>query len=262
MPELETTVPQESQQTGLQEAIENAETTPQEAAAPVTEQRKLKVKYLHEDKEVTEDEAVPLIQKGMDYDRVKAQSESLMQDRKYIEDLAKEYGMDPATLKTELAKAAKATKLQELTAKGIPDDMAEEILESRKFREQQKEKETQAQAAERQNREAAEFLKEYPSVKATDIPPSVWTDVNNGIPLIHAYAKHENSMLRAQVQKASAVDAIKEQSASNATAAPGSISGASPDSSGYYTSDAVENMTQRQIADNYEKIVKSMNHWK
>ena len=263
MSEVETTVPQESQQAEVATAINEASTTtPTEQAAPqAQEPRKLKVKYLHEDKEVTEDEAVPLIQKGMDYDRVKAQSESLMEDRKYIEDLAKEYGMDPKTLKTELAKAAKATKLQELTAKGIPDDVAEEILESRKFREEQKARETQTQATERQNREAAEFLREYPGVKASDIPKNVWDDVNNGIPLVHAYARHENAMLKAQMQKAGAVAEVKAASASNAAAAPGAIGGSvsSPD---YYSPERIETMSDRQVAENWPKIQASMKHWK
>jgi hypothetical protein len=262
MSEMETTVPQESQQAEVAAAIvEASTTTPTEQAPQAQEPRKLKVKYLHEDKEVTEDEAVPLIQKGMDYDRVKAQSEALMEDRKYIEDLAKEYGMDPKTLKTELAKAAKATKMQELTAKGIPDDVAEEIIESRKFREEQKARETQVQATERQNREAAEFLREYPDVKATDIPQNVWNDVNNGIPLVHAYARHENSLLKAQMNKASAAAAVQSKSAENASAAPGAIGGSAP-SPDYYSPERVEMMSDRQIADNWTKIQASMKNWK
>ena len=260
---METTVPQESQQAEVTAAIVEASTTTQleQATPPAQEQRKLKVKYLHEDKEVTEDEAVPLIQKGMDYDRVKAQSESLMEDRKYIEDLAREYGMDPKTLKEELAKAAKATKMQELTSKGIPDDVAEELIESRKFREEQKIKETQVQATERQTREAAEFLKEYPDVRATDIPQSVWTDVNNGIPLVHAYARHENSVLKAQMQKVSAVAAVQSKNAENASVAPGAIGGSAP-SPDYISQEAFMLMSDKDIAKNWDKVSASRKRWK
>lgn len=259
MSELEvvTTVPQESQ---IAEAIATAETIPQEQA-PVAEPRKIKVKYLHEDKEVTDEEAVPLIQKGMDYDRVKTQADQLQEDRKFIEGLAKEYGMDAATLKAELSKAARATKAQELIDKGIPDDVVDEILENRKYREEQKARETQAQADTRRQNDAAAFLKEYPDVKPTDIPQSVWKDVEEGIPLIHAYAKHENSILRAQVQKTSMLAAVQTQNFENSNAAPGSINGtaSAPD---YYSPERVEKMSDRQVADNWTKIQASMKKWK
>ena len=259
-----TTVPQESQVAEVVDAIASAETTPQsgEQATPTPEPRKLKVKHLHEEREVTEDEAIPLIQKGMDYDRVKTQSEQLMEDRKFIEGLAKEYGMDPATLKTELAKAAKATKLQELTAKGVPEDMAEEVIAARQYREELKARETQAQAEARRKEEAAAFLKEYPDVKPTDIPPSVWMDVENGVPLVHAYAKYENASLRAQMQKFAAVGAVAQQSAANAAAAPGAIGGAPAVENDFISQEAFLKMSDRESAANWDKIQKSMKHWK
>jgi hypothetical protein len=151
--------------------------------------------------------------------------------------------------------------MQELTAKGIPDDVAEELIESRKLREEQKARETQAQATERQNREAAEFLKEYPDVRATDIPQNVWNDVNNGIPLVHAYARHENSMLRAQMNKASAAAAVQSKSAENASAAPGAIGGSAP-SPDYVSQEAFMLMSDKDIAKNWDKISASRKRWK
>lgn len=269
-----TTVPQESHEAEIAAAIAEADTNPQmgdeqagiegEAAqeTPKPEPRKLKVKHLHEEKEITEDEAIPLIQKGMDYDRVKTQSEQLMEDRKFIEGLAKEYGMDAATLKSELAKAARASKMQELTEKGVPVDVAEEVIEARKYREELKARETQAQAEARRRQEASDFLKEYPDVKPTDIPASVWQEVEAGIPLIHAYARHDATSLRAQLQKYATVGAVAQKSASNAAAAPGGISGAPAVESDYISPEAFERMTQREAMQNWDKIQKSMKKWK
>ena len=47
--------------------------------------------------------------------------------------------------------------------------------------------------------EMERFLNTYPEVKAGDIPREVWQQVAKGVPLVSAYAMHENQQLRMQL---------------------------------------------------------------
>ena len=51
-------------------------------------------------------------------------------------------------------------------------------------------------AAERRDREIGEFMREYPDVRAEDIPPEVWGRVAAGESLLSAYSRHEARALR------------------------------------------------------------------
>lgn len=50
-----------------------------------------------------------------------------------------------------------------------------------------------------QMQEMQRFLNTYPEVKAGDIPREVWEQVAKGVPLVSAYAMHENQQLRMQL---------------------------------------------------------------
>ena len=47
--------------------------------------------------------------------------------------------------------------------------------------------------------EMERFLNTYPEVKAGDIPREVWQQVAKGVPLVSAYAMHENQQLKMQL---------------------------------------------------------------
>ena len=47
--------------------------------------------------------------------------------------------------------------------------------------------------------EMERFLTAYPEVKAGDIPREVWQQVAAGVPLVSAYAMHENQQLKMQL---------------------------------------------------------------
>ena len=48
-------------------------------------------------------------------------------------------------------------------------------------------------------REMERFLAAYPEVKAGDIPREVWEQAARGVPLVSAYAMHENRQLKLQL---------------------------------------------------------------
>jgi len=211
---------------------------------------------------LTEDEARPYIQKGMDYDRVKAQAEELRDYKDFVERTAKKYGMPVDQFRQEMEAAAEQTKIQALTDKGVPEDIAKEIVENREFREEVKAKETAAQAEARKQKEAAEFVKEYPGIKGEDIPQSVWKDVEQGIPLLYAYAKHDaatKSVKMAELEKRASVAAKNEESAAST---PGSITGTVAGGQDFFSEEAVSAMSRDDVVKNYDKIMASRKHWK
>ena len=88
----------------------------------------------------------------------------------------------------------------------------------------QKQKKIEAETTAKQQKEAAEkarnamltrFVEIYPEVKATDIPQSVWAEVNKSGNLVEAYSRYENKQLRDKV-------AVLEQNAKNAARSTGS----------------------------------------
>ena len=78
--------------------------------------------------------------------------------------------------------------------RGIPDDIAKEIIETRELREHLKKQEEEInkykeeqKSAEQKQQEQIEFLKAYPDIKAEDIPVEVfestkeWQEFANSI---------------------------------------------------------------------------------
>ncbi len=97
-----------------------------------------------------------------------------------------------------------------------------------------------------------EFCRLYPDVVVGELPDSVWADARRGVPLAAAYALMERRQLLAQQQAAKA-------NAQNQLRSTGALKGVEAD---YYSPDEVRTMTPRQVRENYEKIMKSMQKWK
>lgn len=160
--------------------------------------QKIKIKYNHEEKEISLDEAVMLAQKGMNYDKVMERLKQLESDPRllYVNQQAQKYNMTPEQYIEAVRKQEEQEKLNELIQKNIPADLAREILENRKFREEIKKKEEAAAAQEKKQKEYQDFLTTFPDVKAEDIPTSVWQQVDKGVPLKYAYMEHAYTELK------------------------------------------------------------------
>jgi len=249
---------------------ENTETPVQTEAAPTIVQEVIpekkpdlhKIKVLHEEKEVPYDELIALAQQGADYKRVKSQFEEANQEKQFVEKMAKNFGMSVEQYKRESEKAAEEAKRSELVSQGIPDELAKEIIESREFRKEAQTEKEKVAAKERRDREASEFLKEFPNVNAETIPKSVWDDVNAGIPLVHAYSRFDRTNLTLKMAELERKLSVNTQNETNAAASPGSTLGGGLASPDYYSEERVANMTTKEIADNYDKIYASRKHWK
>lgn len=67
-----------------------------------------------------------------------------------------------------------------------------------------------------QRQDMERFLQTYPTVKAQDIPREVWGRVAKGVPLVSAYAMHENQQMKIQL-------AAQRQNQINRARTPGGL---------------------------------------
>lgn len=121
-----------------------------------------------ETRQVTRQELIAMAQKGWDYDSVRQERDQLRQYRQAVEQV-------------------RATIGESRTPGGAPAAPGAENL-IRRVR----------AGARRQDMER--FMQAYPTVKAEEIPREVWGQVAKGVPLVSAYAMHENQRLRAQLK--------------------------------------------------------------
>jgi hypothetical protein len=169
----------------------------------------LKVKYNKEEMEIPIDEAIPLVQKGLNYDKTLERLQALESDPRlsFVEELAREQGMDVNEYLDAVKQFKQQESINELVQKGISEELAQEMLENRKFREQI-ESERKAKAEEEQkNTEFQEFFDGYREMNGKEfvpnqdtIPDEVWQANEAGVPLKYAYMEHQMKQLQSQVQ--------------------------------------------------------------
>ena len=181
----------------VEETVENTEVIPEQT---VEEIQKIKLKYNHQEVELPLDEIQVLAQKGMNYDKLQ---EKLHQAEnnigiQYLNDLAQRNGTDIEGLVNYWKEQERQAELNQLIQNNIPKELADEILENRKYREQQKELQKQNEEKQRQELEFREFFEMFPNVAPNTIEGSVWEKVNQGIPLKYAFMEQEMNRLKAE----------------------------------------------------------------
>jgi hypothetical protein len=181
----------------------------QEEQSLTPEQLRFKVKYNHEEQELGYDEAVPLIQKGMNYDKLQERIGQLESDPRmsFVEELANEQGMDVNEYLEAFRNHREESKLQELVQQNIPEEYAREMLESRKYREQQKAEQKTKEEEATKNKDFGEFFEYFKQANDRDfnsttdkIPQEVWDLNAQGVPIKFAYMQHHSNELRNQLK--------------------------------------------------------------
>lgn len=206
--EGETAQPQAEQEAQGQqgEVVEEipSEQQPQEQTQqPIeVEQPKIKVKYNHEERELTLEEARILAQKGMDYDKKVERLKALESDPRlsFVEELARENNMEVNQYLEAVKQHKEQQRLNELIQQNIPEELAREIMENRKYREQFESQNKARAEEEKINNEFKEFLSVFPDVKTDSIPDSVWEAQQKGIPLKYAYMEHQFNQMQNQLK--------------------------------------------------------------
>lgn len=177
-------------------------TPPEEPPAEETpEPYKLRVKYNHDELELAEDEAIPLIQKGMNYDKAveRAAQEARQQAiDDYIASQGYEWKGQPITTEADYKMALYEQGLME---KGVdPAEISKLVQEHPDVRKAREIAEKQSKT-EQSTKEFRDFVAEYPEVKPEEIPREVFQyQQQTGKPLVDCMRWNENRLLKEQIK--------------------------------------------------------------
>lgn len=166
---------------------------------------KIKIKYNHEEKELSIDEAAPYVQKGMHYDKIEGTV-------KEANKLAKEMGF---TSMNEMISSMRENyinaKVQDLVDDGVHEAVARKLVtddlreaESRQAAEEaeaeaKRAADEQTRVAKARDEDVSAFVKAYPGV--TVLPEEVKAANANGIPLVVAYAQYQARQAQIELQQ-------------------------------------------------------------
>lgn len=181
----------------------------------------------------------------------------------YLEQIAQENGMSIDQLIENDRKFREQQKINELIQKNIPPDIAKEVYESRKFREQYQIEQQKRQQEQLKQQMYQEFLQMYPDVKPEQIPAEVWQMVKQGYRLAAAYAIHENKQLKSEMAKFQQQQQVQQANAKNAESSTGSAK--SQGATGGYISREQFDANKHDInwvRKNLKLIEESKKHWK
>lgn len=199
--EVDTPIETESQEEtvdNVEETVDNTEPTNEEHIQE--EIQKIKLKYNHEEMELPIDEVQVLAQKGMNYDKLQEKLNQVESNPglQYLNELAERNGTNVEGLVNFWREQERQAELNQLIQANIPEELASEILENRKYREQQEQARKEAEEKQKQELEFKEFFDEFPDAKPSDIPVEVWQKNEQGIPLKYAYMEYEMSKLKSE----------------------------------------------------------------
>lgn len=270
---------------GADQGAEKKETEPGAETTPAP----IKVKFNHEEKEISLEEATTLIQKGMNYDKVDGrlkerdaevarrfgnqgittweqllagwdaatqQREQGELDRSYqdlIRQEAQKYGADPEAL------LALANSLVSKHPAVIKAGRLEQ--ENTQFRGVLT---AQEQLQKRIAQDLTSFKQAYPDVDPSSVSAEVLDRCNSGMGLVESYQIHENAALKAKLAEKDAALKARETNAKNAASSPGSVTGQGTTTADYISRETFDqNKGDRSwMIKNLSKIVESRKKWK
>jgi hypothetical protein len=171
-----------------------------------------RLKYMGQELDISQDELVTLAQKGKDYDRIRSRTDALSGELRknsgyltVLEELAKKSGQ---SLEDFVGKASRAMGLSIPVMPASPGTTALTQAPGGETGTPRRLSATiqdspgnigERSAADRRNREVAEFLAEYGTVDPQTIPKEVWNAVKAGKPLLTAYQSYENKRLKEKI---------------------------------------------------------------
>lgn len=217
----------------------------------------LKIKYNKEELALDRDRAIELAQKGANYDKVYEKLQSFESDPRlsFVEKQAQKYGMGIDEYLQAVEEAERQEEINRLVEENIPESIAKELYENRKFREQMSAKEQEFAVQEQRTKDYQQFLQQFPDVNPENISPDVWQMVNQGMSLTDAYVRWDYNNLRTKAH----TQQVNSELADKST---GPITGNGNPTSGFFTREQVKAMSQDDVMKNYDSIMESMKTWK
>lgn len=211
--------------------VETTDSAPDNATKAETEQpttaepQKIKVRYNHEDRELTYEEAVAFAQKGMRYD-----DENVAETMNHVKELAKANGFDSA--KDYIQQVGRNMRENQAKAlaerENIPESVAQQIIakdeQIRQLQQAQTAKTTQEENQQKIFAEIDELREMYPDADVRSLPREVYEAKSRrpDIPLAYHYARH----LEAEQRNA---EAVRKKAEENAQSSAGSMRDTSTD---------------------------------
>lgn len=213
--EVQEDLTEEEIQSEVEETTETTEETPEE--------QRIRIKYNHEERELTLEEATQLAQKGMNYDKLQQKFNEVQNNPglAYLNKLAERSGTSIENLVSYWEEQETQAELNQLIQNNIPEEYAREMIENKKFREQMEQKERQAQVEAKQQLEFNDFFKAFEGVKPEDIPTEVWQKNEKGVPLKYAYMEYEHKKLQNEIQVLKHNQEIKKKAPIRSTSSYG-----------------------------------------
>lgn len=184
------------------------------------------VKYNGQDKHVAKDEIPELVQKGLNYDHIHSELESMRSGNmyRYIKKAADKAGMSPEQFAKAMQDKEDADILSAEEAairKDHPNMDNAIIRELAEARAAKKLNNAKAQETSEQEKAWAEALKEYPNLTRDTIPNEVLEAVAGGKSPLLALKDNEIAQLKAAQEKA----AIEKRNQKNKEKSTGSMTG-------------------------------------
>lgn len=233
---------------------------PQEPTEPQPDSF-LEIKYNKEQIKLDKERAAELAQKGMNYDKAVERAKQEARDT-YIAEQGYEWNGKRITTETEYKQALLESELMEkYKAQDLPDDVIQELIESKNFREQYTKQQEESAERAKQEEDYKAFLDTFPDTKPEDIPQSVWNDVNKGKSLVDAYTRFENQQLKEKLSKLTEQEKIEQQNQENAASSTGSVTGQGTAKATRYTREQVAKMSTDEVNKNWASIQESMKKW-
>lgn len=222
------------------EESEATETEAEKEAAPKTEQEapSWKIKHMGEERRLTPADITPaLLQKGMDYDRIRSKYDEAKPVVELMTQFANKAGMSVTDyirhIRTE---AFKAGGMSEAEAKRSVELEDRETAVAAAEAAQKEKADAEAESKAKINADIAEFAKAFPDVyKQAEkdpkvIPESVWAKVNSGeLMLTAAYSRYAVEQAKAEAAAAKQAAAVEAKNAKNAARSTGSMKSAGND---------------------------------
>ena len=193
-----------------QDKAAETEIEPEKAKA---ETDQFELKHLDETRTVSREEVITLAQKGMDYDRIRTKYDELKAgeaQRSAHEAFLKELADSAGQSVEDVIDTARARMLaSKATAEGktlSEEDALEQIKQEKAKQapaekpESTEEKSTEKDRDAERQQSFLRFSREFPEVKAEDIPAEVWKDFAEGKgDLADLFARQENKRLKAEL---------------------------------------------------------------
>ncbi|MEA5001999.1 MAG: hypothetical protein VB081_00655 [Christensenella sp.] len=197
-----------------------------------------KVKHNGKELELSQDEVITNAQKGMDYDRIRAERDSLKNSREVqlINRLARQAGMPVHDyiegLEGQLHSANVTARAASYIDGGMDEEAAYKLADAEIKKEQlentiaaqNSERQTEAETNAKIQRNIEEFERLYPDV--TEIPQEVIADIQaTGKTPVQAYRDYQQAQREAELERKEKELAKREKTKENQETSPGSVKG-------------------------------------